>query len=127
MRKEWRAISEHSYRNNANEEAEHVKSRLSDERTIYGEGMGSQDIDFCSRDILQQRLRDTARQREELQLIEIELRAQTIARPEIMDIQNSYEAQLKEQLQEREQYIQELELKVEEKDRELRAVNNEVK
>ncbi|KAJ0968646.1 hypothetical protein J5N97_025563 [Dioscorea zingiberensis] len=87
-------------------------------------------------DVLQQRLRDISRQREELQQIEIELRAQTIARPEIMDMQNSYEAQLKEhtnasakleeQLQEREQYIQELELKVEEKDRELHAVNNEV-
>lgn len=32
---------------------------------------------------------------------------------------------LQEQLQEREQHIRELELKVEEKDRELHAVNNE--
>ena len=62
------------------------------------------DVDFCSvtvdgtldNDILQQRILDVARQREELEQIEIEMRAQMIARTEIIEMQNSYEAQLKE-------------------------------
>lgn len=62
------------------------------------------DVDFClvtvdgtlDNDILQQRILDVARQREELEQIEIEMRAQMIARTEIIEMQNSYEAQLKE-------------------------------
>ncbi|XP_026665923.2 uncharacterized protein LOC103721343 isoform X3 [Phoenix dactylifera] len=142
-RKEWRAVSEHPFRNNGVEEQEHVKLGLSDERTIYEvqEGTGPLDVDFCSitivggglnDDILQQRLQSITRQREELQQREIELRAQVIARMEISEVQNSYEEQikehanaaveLKEQLQEREQQLHELEMKLEEKDRELRAM-----
>lgn len=62
------------------------------------------DVDFCSvtvdgsldNDILQQRIHNVARQREELQHLEIELRAQVIARSEIMEMQNSFHAQIKE-------------------------------
>ena len=62
------------------------------------------DVDFCSitidgsldNDILQQRLHSVGRQREELQQIEIELRAQIIARSEIMELQNNYDKQIKE-------------------------------
>ncbi|KAM0934741.1 hypothetical protein DsansV1_C31g0219441 [Dioscorea sansibarensis] len=152
VRREWRVISEHAYRNNANEEVEHSKFGQTDERTIYEmlalccgkvqEAVGSLDVDFCSITIdggndtvLRKQLLDVCRRREELQQMEIRLRAQTIVRAEIMEVRNSYEAQLKEhsnattklkeQLQEREQYICELELKVAEKDRELHAVNNE--
>ncbi|KAG1360627.1 hypothetical protein COCNU_09G000900 [Cocos nucifera] len=140
-RKEWRAVSEHPFRNNGVEEQEHVKLGQSDERTIYEEGTGPLDVDFCSitivggglnDDILQQRMESITRQREELQQREIELRAQVIARMEISEVQNSYEeqikehanaaAKLKEQLQEREQHVHELEMKLEEKDRELRAM-----
>ena len=62
------------------------------------------DVDFCSitidgsldNDLLQQRLHNVARQREEMQQIEIELRAQIIARSEIIEMQNSFDAQMKE-------------------------------
>ncbi|XP_042480701.1 uncharacterized protein LOC122061496 isoform X2 [Macadamia integrifolia] len=145
-RKEWRAVSENSVRNAGNEdvvvgqEMERSKLAQSEERTIYEQGAGPLDVDFCSitmdggldHDILQQRLHSISRQREELQQIEIELKAQVITRSEIMDIQNNFDAQikehvnaaakLKEQLQEREQNIHELEAKMEERERELRAI-----
>ena len=62
------------------------------------------DVDFCSisingnpdNDILQRRLNDVARQREDLQQMEIELRAQVIARSEILEMQKSFDAQMKE-------------------------------
>lgn len=62
------------------------------------------DLDFCSitidgdlnNDILQQRLRELAKQREELQLMEIELRAQNIARSEIARIHSNFDAQITE-------------------------------
>lgn len=142
-RKEWRAVSEHSsFRSNGNEDPEHVRLGKSDERPIYEEGSGPLNEDFCSitidgggglsDEILQQRLQEIARQRVELQHMEIELRAQAIARSEILEVQNGFQAQmkeqadaaskLKEQLQEREQHIHELDMKLEEKDRELRAI-----
>ncbi|MQM08256.1 hypothetical protein Taro_041109 [Colocasia esculenta] len=143
QRKEWRAVSENCFRSNGGEMPEHVKLGQSDERTIYEvqEGAGPLDVDFCSitidgggtsDDILQQRLHNIARQREELQHVEIELRAQVIARSEIMEVQKNCDARikehvnatakLKEQLHEREQRIRGLEMKMEEKERELRAV-----
>lgn len=69
------------------------------------QGRGPLDVDFCSitvdgaldNDIMQQRIHNVARQREELEHVEIELRAQMIARSEIMEMQNSFDAQLKEQ------------------------------
>lgn len=68
------------------------------------QGREPADVDFCSitvdgnlgNDLLQQRLHNVARQREELQHLEIELRAQMIARTEIMEMQNSFESQIKE-------------------------------
>lgn len=61
------------------------------------------DVDFCSitidgssgNDILQ-RLHTVVKEKEELQQLEIELRAQLIARSEIMEIRNSFDAQMKE-------------------------------
>lgn len=61
-------------------------------------------MDFCSitidgsldNDLLQQRLHDVARQREELQQMETELRAQIIARSEMIEMQNSFDAEIKE-------------------------------
>nr|CAD1821787.1 unnamed protein product [Ananas comosus var. bracteatus] len=140
-RKEWRAVSQHSFRSNGSEDSEHVKLGPPEERTIYEEGMGPLDVDFSSimidgrglnDDILQRKLQNIARQREELQHMEIELRAQAIARGEILEAQSGFEARmkeqdaaaakLKEQLQERENYILELERKLEENNRELRAL-----
>lgn len=62
------------------------------------------DVDFCSitidgdldNNILQQRLHALAKQREELQHMEIELRVQNIVRSEIVRVQNTFEAQIKE-------------------------------
>lgn len=140
QRKEWRAISEHSFRNNG-EESEQLKLGQADERTIYEEGTRPVNFDLCSinidgeglkEDILQLRIQEVSRQREEFQHLEIELRAQATARSEIMKMHNLYRSQLKEhveaakklkeQLQEREQEVSELESNLEAKNRELHAV-----
>ncbi|XP_011075909.1 uncharacterized protein LOC105160290 isoform X2 [Sesamum indicum] len=141
-RKEWRVVSEQTVRNSGNEEMERSKLGQSDERLIYEVQHGREplDVDFCSitidggldNDILQQRLHSVAKQREELQQVEIELRAQFIARSEIMGLQNTFDAQIKEhanatvklqeQLHEKEQKIHDLERKIDEKERELHAI-----
>lgn len=62
------------------------------------------DVDFCSitvdssldGDLLPQRLHNVGRQREELQQVEIELRAQIIARSEVMRMRSNFDAQIKE-------------------------------
>ncbi|KAL7003676.1 hypothetical protein U1Q18_004825 [Sarracenia purpurea var. burkii] len=142
FRKEWRVVSEHSVGNIISEDLERSKLGQSDERTIYEvlQGKEPADVDFCSitidgssdSDILQQRLHSIVRQREEMQQMEMELRAQIIARSDIMEMKNSFDAQVKEhakanvklqeQLQDMEHTIHELERKMEEKDRELHAV-----
>ncbi|KAK8451629.1 hypothetical protein SEVIR_6G239600v4 [Setaria viridis] len=141
-RKEWRAVPDAPLRSNGAEDAaDHGKMGQSEDRAIYEEGAGGLD-GFCaitidgsgglSEDILQQRLQSVVRQREELQQVEIELRAQAIAHPQIIEAQQSFQAaakehaaaaaKLKDQLHEREQYILELEMKLNDKDRELNAL-----
>ncbi|KAF2299490.1 hypothetical protein GH714_032175 [Hevea brasiliensis] len=143
-RKEWRVVSDHHSVRNAGDEVELERPNLgqSDERTIYEvqHGRAPADVDFCSinvdgsldNDIMQQRIHSITRQREELQHMEIELKAQLISRSEIMEMRNRFDAQIKEhedaaakhkeQLLEREQAIHELERRMEEKDRELHAI-----
>ncbi|XP_043721925.1 uncharacterized protein LOC122669249 isoform X3 [Telopea speciosissima] len=145
-RKEWRAVSENSVRNAGLEDVvvgqdlECSKLAQSDERTVYEQGAVPLEADFGSitmdgsldNDMLRQRLHSITRQREELQHMEIELKAQAIARSQIMEMQDNLDAQIKEhanaaaklqeQLQEREQTIHELEAEMEEKERELRAI-----
>ncbi|XP_068483557.1 stress response protein NST1 isoform X4 [Phaseolus vulgaris] len=141
-RKEWRAVAEHhhSARNPDDEELDNTKLGQSDERTIYEQGREPLDVDFCSitvdgtldNDILQQQLHNVVRQRQELLQMEIGLKAQMIARTEIMDMRNTFDAQLKdnvnntnklqEQLCERERTVHDLERKMEEKERELHAI-----
>ncbi|KAF3942652.1 hypothetical protein CMV_030715, partial [Castanea mollissima] len=136
-RKEWRAVSEH--RNAGDEELERSKLGQLDERTIY-EGREPLDVGYCSitvdggldDELLPQRLHNLARQREELQRMEIEIKAQLISRSEIVELQTTFDARIKEhanataklqeQLREREQAVHELERKMEEKDRELHAI-----
>lgn len=62
------------------------------------QGEGRVEVDFCSMDgdLLQQRFRDVSRKRDELQLLEIELRAQIVARTEILEMQRSFGAQMSE-------------------------------
>lgn len=143
LRKEWRVVSEHhSVRNVGDEELDGSKIGQSDERTIYEVQQGREpvDVDFCSitidggldNNILEQRVHSVARQREELQQLEVELRAQLIARSEIIEMQHGFDAQieehananikLQEQLHERERAMHEMERKLEEKDRELHAI-----
>ncbi|KAF5960178.1 hypothetical protein HYC85_001387 [Camellia sinensis] len=105
-RKEWRVVSEHVVRIAGSEDLERSKLGQSDERTIYEVQQGRElaDVDFCSitidgssdNNILQQRLHSVASQREELQQMEIELRAQIIVGSEIMEMQSSFDAQIKE-------------------------------
>ncbi|XP_010555751.1 PREDICTED: uncharacterized protein LOC104825162 isoform X2 [Tarenaya hassleriana] len=141
-RKEWRAVSDpHSGGNSADDaDLEQLKLDRSDERTIYEHGREPVDVDFCSitvdggsdSDILQQRLHSISRQKEELQQLEIELRAQIIVKSEIVEMQTNFETQIKEhanaaaklqeQLHEKERTIRELERKMDEKDRELHAI-----
>ncbi|XP_042378526.1 uncharacterized protein LOC121971359 isoform X4 [Zingiber officinale] len=140
-RKEWRAMPDHSYRSNGGEEREHLNVNQSAERTIHEVGSGRQDVEFCSLTIdvgsqitdamLQRKLQEISRLREQLQQMEIEL-ARTIARSEVLEMQNTYEVKLKEQidinnnlkeqLREREKRLLELERKVEEKERELHTM-----
>jgi hypothetical protein len=47
-------------------------------------------------DILQQRLQSIVQQREQLQQVEIELRAQALAHPQILEAQRSFQAAAKE-------------------------------
>ncbi|KAI3409102.1 uncharacterized protein J3R85_019731 [Psidium guajava] len=140
-RKEWRAISEHQpIRSSGNEDLERSKLGHSDERTIYEQGR--QPLNFCtvtmdgsSGDDLLEQLQSIARNREDLQDLEIELRAQMIAKSDIAEMQNSFDSQIKEhgdaavklqeQLHEREQAIHDLERRMEEKDRELIAIKRD--
>ncbi|CAK9158229.1 unnamed protein product [Ilex paraguariensis] len=141
-RKQWRVVSEQSVRHSGNEDLDRSKLGQLDERLIYEVQQGKEpaDLDFCSitmdgsldNDVLEQRLHSVMKQREEVQLMEIDLKAQLIARSEILEMQNTYDAQIKEhananlnlqgQLHEKDKTIQELERKVEEKERELHAI-----
>ncbi|KAK8337822.1 hypothetical protein V6Z12_A09G210400 [Gossypium hirsutum] len=86
-------------------------------------------------DILQQQIHNVSRQREELQRMEVELRAQAIARPRILDLHSSCDAKieahaaatvkLEEQIHESEKTTNELKRRMEEKDRELHAIKVE--
>ncbi|KAL8127735.1 uncharacterized protein LOC141721537 isoform X2 [Apium graveolens] len=117
-RKEWPVVSEH-LQNSTNEQPA--------------------DLDFCSITIdanmeneLQQRLQTVVKQREELQHMETGIKAELIARSQIVSLHNTYESQIKEhvnanvklqeQLREREQAKHELEREIENKERELHAI-----
>ncbi|KAK1392171.1 Unconventional myosin-XVIIIa like [Heracleum sosnowskyi] len=119
-RKEWRAVNEH-LQNPSNEVQQ------------------SAELDFCSITIdanmdseLQQRLHSVVKQREELQHMETGIKAELIARSQIVSLHNTYESQIKEhvnanvklqeQLREREQAKHELEREIENKERELHAI-----
>ncbi|KAK8560953.1 hypothetical protein V6N13_026388 [Hibiscus sabdariffa] len=144
-RKEWRAVSELHVVQNPEDGVDLKRSKLeqSDERTIYEHGREPADVDFFSitvdgsldDDILQQRIHNVTKQREDLQQMEVELRAQAIARPRILDMQSSCDskikahaiatAKLEEQIHESEKTINELKRKMEEKDREIHAIKVE--
>ncbi|KAL5206832.1 hypothetical protein ABZP36_035041 [Zizania latifolia] len=105
-RKKWRDVLDAPLRSNGTEDpVELTKMGQSGDRVMYEDGVGGLD-DYCSitidgsgglsEDIIQQRLQSIVRQREELQQVEIELRAQVIAHLQIVDAQHSFEAAAKE-------------------------------
>lgn len=57
---------------------------------------GREQDGFSSSEMLQQQILNVSRKKGELQQLEIELRAQMIARHEIMEIQSNYESQFTE-------------------------------
>ncbi|KAK1320795.1 hypothetical protein QJS10_CPA03g01931 [Acorus calamus] len=144
-RKEWQTVPDNSLRqSNNDDQLERGKIGQSDERTVYEEGtvVGPlDDMDFSlitgDADLLQQQLHDVSRRRGELQQLEVELQARVIARTEILGMQDSYNQQmkeqadatasLKEQLENRDHHIHDLQMEVEEREREIRAakINNE--
>ncbi|KAE8717481.1 RNA polymerase II degradation factor 1-like isoform X5 [Hibiscus syriacus] len=144
-RKEWRAVSELQVVQNPGGEVDLERSKLeqSRKRKIYLHGRESTDADFISitvdgsldDDILQQRIHNVTKQREDLQQTEVELQAQAIARPRILDMQSRCDAKIKahvtatakleEKIHESETTINELKRKMEEKDRELHAIKVE--
>ncbi|KAK4762283.1 hypothetical protein SAY87_030167 [Trapa incisa] len=145
-RKEWRAVSEHQHgRMPLDEELGRSNLGQSDERTIYEaqQEMQSLDVQFSSisihgnsnNDYLQQHLHGIAGQREELQHMEIDLRAQMIIWSEITNMRKSFETQVKEhadavvklqeQFHEKEQIIHHLEKKMEDKDNEILAIKRD--
>ncbi|XP_047316319.1 uncharacterized protein LOC124919984 isoform X2 [Impatiens glandulifera] len=127
LRREWRAVSDHPIRTTGNEGQQQ-------------QGRDGVPVEFCAvpidrnlgEDIMQQRLHDFVRRREELQRDEVELRAQIYARKEIVVLQKEYDAKMKEQINgntklqekllEMERTIHELERQLEQKEREIQAI-----
>ncbi|KAL3695744.1 hypothetical protein R1sor_009820 [Riccia sorocarpa] len=105
---------------------EHLDSGLNS--MSMDSGLNSMDIPD---DAFQQRLHEISRERERLQLAEVEMRAQYIARSEVVRMQNGLDEQAKQhaeivnnlqgQIQEREQQIRHLEQQLEERERQLRV------
>ncbi|XP_042426930.1 uncharacterized protein LOC122014655 isoform X2 [Zingiber officinale] len=126
-RKEWRAMPDVPYRSNGGESW----SMLILPNQPREQYMRNHHLSATRAGKVQRKLQEITSLREQLQQMEIEL-ARTIARSEMMELQNSFEIKLKEQIDsnnnlkeqvhEREPHILELERKVEEKDRELQTM-----
>ncbi|KAI4325022.1 hypothetical protein MLD38_030455 [Melastoma candidum] len=142
-RKEWRAVSESQpSRSATNEDLERQKVGQVDERTIHEQGRQPVDLNFCaitidatSEDEVLRQLEGLVRKRKDLQQLEIQLRAQMIAKSEISEMKSEFDAQIKEyadngvklqeKLHEREQLLRDLERKIDEKDREILAMKRD--
>lgn len=135
-RKEWRVVSDNPVQNSGNDELDRSKLGQNDERLIY-EGREPLTTDFFPITIdggsdHELRLDDVVKQREHLQHLEINLKAQLIARSEVMGMQERFDSQikeqitasvkLKEQLHEREKAIMDLQRALDDKDKELHAI-----
>lgn len=126
-RKEWRVVSDHPVQNSGNDELDRSKLGQGDERLVYE---GRESVNGGSDHEL--RLDDVVKQREQLQHLEINLKARLIARSEVIGMQERYDSQIKEhitasvklqeQLHERENAIMELQRTLDDKDKELHAI-----
>nr|XP_043615124.1 uncharacterized protein LOC122587110 isoform X2 [Erigeron canadensis] len=132
-RKEWRVVSDH---HSANEDIDRSKLGHGDERLIY-EGGEQESVDYFSINVDgggndELHLDDIVKQREQLQHLEVDLKARLIARSEVMAMQERFDSQMKEhitssvklqeQLHEREKAIMDLQRTLEDKDKELHAI-----
>ncbi|KAI3756967.1 hypothetical protein L6452_04499 [Arctium lappa] len=135
-RKEWRVVSDHPVQNSGNEEMDRSKLGQGDERLIY-EGREPVNVDFFSISVdggsdHELHLDDVVKQREQLQHLEVNLKARLIARSEVMGMQERFDSQIKEhitatvklqeQLHEREKAIMDLQRTLDDKDKELHAI-----
>lgn len=135
-RKEWRVVSDHPVQSSGNEEMVRSKLGQGDERLIY-EGREPVNVDFFSITVdggsdHELHLDDVVKQREQLQHLEVNLKARLIARSEVMGMQERFDSQIKEhitatvklqeQLHEREKAIMDLQRTLDDKDKELHAI-----
>ncbi|KAI3808756.1 hypothetical protein L1987_24717 [Smallanthus sonchifolius] len=120
-RKEWRAIPDHPVQNPGNE----VQGREPLDLNFFSIAVaGGSDPEVC--------LDEVVKQREQLQHLEVHLKARLIARSEVMKMQERFDSQIKDhitanlklqdQLHEREKTIQDLQRTLEDKDEELHAI-----
>ncbi|XP_024968985.1 uncharacterized protein LOC112508550 [Cynara cardunculus var. scolymus] len=135
-RKEWRVVSDHPVQSSGNEEVDRSKLGQGDERLMY-EGREPVNVDFFSISVdggsdHELHLDDVVKQREQLQHLEVNLKARLIARSEVMGMQERFDSQIKEQitatvklqeqLHEREKAIMDLQRTLDDKDKELHAI-----
>ncbi|CAH1446621.1 unnamed protein product [Lactuca virosa] len=126
-RKEWRVVSDHPVQNSGNDDLDRSKLGQGDETLLYD---GRESVNGGPDHEL--RLDDIVKQREQLQHLEINLKARLIARSEVMGMQERFDSQIKEhisatvklqeQLHEREKAIMELQRTLDDKDKELHAI-----
>ncbi|KAI3720552.1 hypothetical protein L2E82_31540 [Cichorium intybus] len=136
-RKEWRVVSDHPIQNPVNSDLDRSKLGQGDERLIYEQGRESVVLDFFSDTVAggsdhDLGLDDVVKQREQLQHLEVNIKARRIARSEVMEMQERFDSQIKEhitanlklqeQLHEREKAIKELQRTLADKDKELHSI-----
>ncbi|KAI3519418.1 hypothetical protein L1887_08511 [Cichorium endivia] len=138
-RKEWRVVSDHPIQNPVNSDLDRSKLGQGDERLIYEvqQGRESVVVDFFSDTVAggsdhDLGLDDVVKQREQLQHLEVNIKARLIARSEVMEMQERFDSQIKEhitanlklqeQLHEREKTIQDLQRTLTDKDKELHSI-----
>ncbi|KAK9050402.1 hypothetical protein SSX86_030628, partial [Deinandra increscens subsp. villosa] len=136
-RKEWRVVSDHHTQNSGNEDLDRSKLGQGDERLIYEVHQGREPVnaEFFTIDGVSDHelhLDEVVKQREQLQHLEVNLKARLIARSEVIGIQERFESQIKEhitsnvnlqeQLHEREKTIMDLQRTLDDKDKELHSI-----
>ncbi|XP_076952040.1 uncharacterized protein LOC143625639 [Bidens hawaiensis] len=138
-RNERRVVSDHLSQNSGNEDLDRSKLGQGDERLIYEVHQGRESVngDYFSVTVdgvneHELHLEEVVKQREQLQQIEVNMKARLIANSELMGIQERYESQIKEhitsnlklqeQLHEREKTIMDLQRTLDDKDKELHAI-----
>ncbi|XP_076937999.1 uncharacterized protein LOC143605948 [Bidens hawaiensis] len=138
-RNERRVVSDHLSQNSGSEDLDRSKLGHGDERLIYEVHQGRESVngDYFSVTVdgvneHEVHLEEVVKQREQLQHIEINMKARLMASSEVIGIQEQYESQIKEhitsnlklqeQLHERKKTIMDLQRTLDDKDKELHAI-----